>query len=119
MKKVIYRIIFFLGWLLSPFTLWNDALVNIPIAYILASITVWFRPWNFLFLTIFYYWFTNALGIVLMIAGGQKIFLDRARAKREISILFITITLYSALIIVLDKAGWLQPIHVFFQNISK
>ena len=38
MKNIINRFVFFVGWILSPFTFWNDAFVNIPLSYVAASL---------------------------------------------------------------------------------
>lgn len=112
MKRPAYRIIFFIGWLLSPLTFWNDAFVNIPLAYILSCITINFFPASFLAVNIIYYWLTNIAGIALMVASGRQIFRDRAHVRHEISMLILTLILYSTALILLDKFGILKPVKL-------
>lgn len=116
MNKSINRTIFFLGWLLSPLTTWNDVLINIPLAYILSCATLYFVPANFVILTIVYYWLTNILGLALMAVSGRHIFHDRKHIAREAVKLIAPILLYSAILITLDKVGILKPIQAFLTN---
>jgi hypothetical protein len=46
--KLLGRMVFFVGWLLSPFTFWNDAFVNIPLSYLSAIVIVKFLRVDFL-----------------------------------------------------------------------
>jgi hypothetical protein len=72
--------IVFLGWMLSPATWWDDAFVNIPIAYLLASLVAWAGPRTFLVAFIVFYWGTNLLGSWMLwwVAGVCS---DRPRAR--------------------------------------
>lgn len=110
MNKAIHRFIFFVGWLLSPLTAWNDILINIPLAYIFANITVFIWPFNFLATTIAWYWLTNAIGLIMMAASGQSLFRDRKNLAREAVILAVTIALYSVVLIALHFFGILKPL---------
>ena len=73
MNSGLKRATFFLGWLLSPLTSWNDAFVNIPLAYILSVVFVKAFHTDFVITLLGAYWFTNILGIAMMIAGGRSI----------------------------------------------
>lgn len=116
MNKSIYRTIFFFGWLLSPLTTWNDLFINIPLAYVLSCITIYFVPASFVALMVIYYWLTNILGLALMAMSGRHIFHDRKHMAREAVKLIAPILLYSAILIMLDKVGILKPIQVFLTN---
>lgn len=109
MKKILNKIIFFIGWLLSPLTFWNDAFVNIPIAYLLATLTIRFIKADFSALVLVFYWLTNIIGIVVMVISGKAIIKDRKEALREILMLLVTIVSYSLVILLLVKTGLIKP----------
>ncbi len=114
MKKVFSGIVFFIGWVLSPFTWWNDIFVNIPLSYILANIVYYFTRIRFGWLVISAYWFTNVLGIVLMLLGGSQI-ADSGRHKlKTAAFLFIAILVYSFIMFYLTQRGKLLPISAYF-----
>lgn len=109
MKNFINRLVFFIGWMLSPFTFWNDAFVNIPFAYICANIYV--RMWRSDFLTavIAFYWISNGLGIFMMYISGKSLFTGKGSIIRELLKLVITLVIYSLALVILYKAGILKP----------
>lgn len=81
MKKHFSRfgkggLIAFVGFLLSPFSWWNDLIVNVPIAYGCAWLVGRLVPGFFLPTFVIAYWGTNILGMVLLQKGGQKILKD-------------------------------------------
>lgn len=105
------KAIFFVGWLLSPLTFWNDIFVNIPLSYLCASLTVRVIPADFLLLVLIFYWFSNVLGLYLMYASGRKIIKEgRGGLARTLLDLFVTIAVYSGVLILLNKFGILRPI---------
>jgi len=108
-KGFRYRSIFFIGWLLSPLTPWNDAFINIPISYVLAGITERFFHGSFVFMTMVFYWFTNCLGLFIMYKSGAALLPNRSRIIPEILKLIIVMAFYSMLIILLYKIGILHP----------
>ncbi len=110
-KGLIHRVIFFTGWLLSPLTFWNDALVNIPLSYLFANILIRFIRVDFLFLVLILYWLGNGLGILMMWASGRAIIRDRSHLIREVLNLVLAILIYSIVIIILHKFGILKPIE--------
>lgn len=111
---LVNKTLFFIGWILSPFTAWNDAIVNIPLSYALASLTLKRTNIRFLTLVLIYYWLTNAAGIIMMIAAGKGIIRERASAWRDIRNMLVTIGAYSLILLLLDKAGILRPMQAFF-----
>ena len=110
MRLFFRRTIFFLGWLLSPFTVWNDPLVNIPISYILANLYARFLPGNFPLVVLIFYWLSNVFGLYLMYLGGKAIIRDAQHALRELLKLVITVVVYSVILVLLGKAGFLKPL---------
>lgn len=110
MKALFDKLIFFLGWLLSPFTFWNDAFVNIPLSYIIANLLVRFLRIDFLMLVLWSYWATNALGLFLMYASGRKLIKEGRGIARELLSLIAAIAAYSILLVILHKTGVLKPV---------
>ena len=110
MAKFFSRIIFFIGWLLSPFTFWNDVFVNIPISYICANLLSRIIRVDFLLLVLVAYWLSNAVGVLMMYASGKAIIRDKRALMRELAVFLATIALYSAILILLNKAGVLRPV---------
>lgn len=110
MSTFVKNAVFFIGWMLSPLTFWNDAFVNIPISYICAAVAARFIKADFLFLVLLFYWLSNVFGIFMMIFSGKSILQDKAGRLRALVTLLITIVVYSAIIIALNRIGVLKPI---------
>ncbi len=96
--------------MLSPFTFWNDAVVNIPLSYLCANVFIRIWPTDFLLTVLVFYWLSNILGILLMYLSGKSIFKDRKAALRELTVLVATIALYSLILVLLNRAGILKPV---------
>lgn len=78
MRKHISRfgkggIITVIGFMLSPFSWWNDLIINVPIAYAVAWLVGRLVSGLFLPAFVVAYWGTNVLGMILLQKGGQKI----------------------------------------------
>ena len=97
------RATFFLGWLLSPLSSWNDVFVNIPLAYVLAIVFVKAFHTDFVITLVCAYWFTNILGLVMMAASGQSIIRDKNNRTRELLVILGTLVVYSLLMIVIGN----------------
>ena len=108
MKNFINRLIFFIGWMLSPLTFWNDAFINIPLSYLLAALLVKYININFLWLVLASYWFTNILGLYLMYAAGKGVVKGREGVVKEILSLIVTTAFYSLIIVALGRLGILR-----------
>lgn len=115
-KGILRATILYIGWLLSPFTWWNDAFVNIPISYIAANIIYYLTGIKFYLLVIGFYWATNLIGILLMYIGGRGIVVNSMHKLRSIIIIVIYVAIYSAGMIYLDKQGKLLPIKAYFER---
>ncbi len=57
------------GYILSPLSFWNDAFVNIPIAYVIGLLFGAFSRKFFLPGMVLGYWASNVLGFVLLHKG--------------------------------------------------
>lgn len=68
-----------IGWQLSPFTEYNDPIVNIPLAWLLAGLLRVVFGWERKHSLVPCYWFTNFLGILLLVIGLK-------RSKRAITV---------------------------------
>lgn len=110
MRPFIRNAVFFLGWLLSPLTFWNDAFVNIPLSFIFANILAKVINTDFLQLVLISYWVTNALGLFLIYVAGKDALKSKAGVAKAIIILIFTSFTYSIIIIGLGKLGILKPI---------
>lgn len=110
MKKNINRLLFFIGWILSPLTFWNDAFVNIPIAYLAANLLAGFIQVRFVMLVLICYWASNALGLIIMYMAGKGIMAEGEGIVKEALKLIVTIAIYSAALLVLHYMGILRPL---------
>ena len=109
-SPMLNRGVFFVGWLLSPLTFWNDAIVNIPISYLCASLTSRFIPGHFVVLTLIYYWLSNILGLLMMAASGHAVIKEGKGLLRGAIDLLAAIAVYSVILIILCRAGFLKPL---------
>ena len=107
--KFFYASVAFVGWLLSPFTWWNDAFVNLPLAYILTSLIQRWVPWSFLSAFLVCYWITNIAGIALMYAGARRL-VPRAAGTVTRRGVLATIIAYSIIAALLIKLGIIKPL---------
>jgi hypothetical protein len=91
------------GFILSPLSWWNDLLVNVPLAYALATPFALLHKRLFLPSFIAGYWLTNVVGLVLLHRGTLGLFQpDRSPAlRREL----LVATLYTLLIVLLVLSG--------------
>jgi len=67
---VIGSLLGFIGFLLSPLSWWNDAFVNVPLAYVGAWLISFVYKPGFAVAFVFWYWITNILGLFLR--GSKK-----------------------------------------------
>ena len=96
--------------MLSPFTFWNDAFVNIPISYLCANLLMPYLRIGFLNLVIICYWATNGLGVVIMFLSGKNILGEEKVIKHALIRLFGTLAIYSFVLIALGRLGILKPV---------
>src|SRR5689334_9125094 len=109
----------FIGFMLSPLSWWNDAFVNIPLAIGFGWIVGSFYKPLFQPAVVLGYWLTNVLGLVLMHKGAEKIVRGEAASRYSRKDLFrdvIISIVYTAVIVVLLKAGVLKPLQNYFRE---
>ncbi|MCX7756709.1 MAG: hypothetical protein N2166_00080 [candidate division WOR-3 bacterium] len=100
----IALIILTVGYILSPLSWWNDAFINLPIAYLIATTIALIAPKLFLISFILGYWLTNFLGIFLMYYGTTKILnLNCIAIKNTLIKNLLISVIYTALIVILVK----------------
>lgn len=112
LRSFLYRSVFFLGWLLSPLTFWNDAFVNIPFAYICASLVYRLAHFSFLPMVLVFYWISNIAGIALMYAGAAGIAREEGFWKDAVLKTILTVLVYSIILVILNNFGILKPLAV-------
>ena len=105
MSTFIKNAVFFIGWMLSPLTFWNDVFVNIPISYLCAALLVKVVKADFLFLVLVFYWLSNGIGILMMYSSGKSIIQDKSKRLQSLVTLLITVVIYSVIIIILNRIG--------------
>lgn len=105
--RFLNRLLFFIGWLLSPFTTWNDIFINIPLAYLAASLFFKIFPNNFALQVIIFYWLSNGLGLLLMYTTGRNVLKEKRLSFRSI---LSTLLIYSIILFLLDKFVNLRPV---------
>lgn len=101
---------FFIGYLLSPVSLWDDVFVNVPISYVLALIVRHFSQAAFLPSMIIIYWLTNLLGFLLMRKGVKQVHLMKSNQEDASALRndFIASVVYTVALVLLVKLNVLQ-----------
>jgi hypothetical protein len=124
-RKMSGSILGVIGFMLSPLSWWNDAVVNLPLALIFASlIGLVYRPvaepdsTAFNATVILGYWLTNVLGFILMHKGAQQLLSNEQKkySRRELLKDVVVSLAYTALIVFLIKLGVLKPIGKYFSK---
>ncbi|MBU4343170.1 MAG: hypothetical protein KKG21_04085 [Candidatus Omnitrophica bacterium] len=109
-------ILFFIGWILSPLTWWNDAFINIPLSYVMANLLAYIIPVPFLRLVIASYWFTNVAGLFFMYLGGKHLIASSKDRRKAILTMLIFMGIYALVMACMDKMGKLAPLCMFFEK---
>jgi len=91
-----------IGFILSPLSWWNDAVVNIPISLALASLLNALTGLDLKIGFTIAYWLTNVGGLILMLVGGDSAYKGRV-TKRSIIASLVAGTIYTLVVVgVLD-----------------
>ena len=103
----------FIGYLLSPLSWWNDAFVNLPLAWVFASLVSLASHRLFAPAMIVGYWLTNVIGLLLMARGTAGVVTGNAphSRRRQLLLSLAAATGYTLLILLLSRLGILKPIH--------
>ena len=124
-RKITGGILGVIGFMLSPLSWWNDAVVNLPLALLFAWLVgLVYRPAAepnssaFDAAVIVGYWLTNVLGFVLMHKGAQQMLSkeEKKYSRRELIKDVAVSLLYTAIIVALLKIGILKPISAYFSK---
>lgn len=122
-KGFFYRSVFFFGWLLSPLTFWNDVFINIPLAYLCASLVFGLAHFDardqagahFLRFVLAFYWASNLLGFVLMFLAGKSMAMGKGFTRQAALKTVLTILIYSIVLVLLINFGVLKPARLPLQ----
>jgi len=115
-RKITGGVLAVVGYMLSPLSWWNDAVVNFPLALAFAWLVSSFYKPAFEVCLIVGYWLTNILGLVLMHKGAQNMLSDQKKPARVAWLQYLAISLlYTGVIVLLLELGVLRPIQNYFQ----
>jgi len=115
-NKIQGGMLAFIGYLLSPLSWWNDAFINLPLAFVFGWIISLFYPKAFEASVILGYWLTNVLGLVLMHKGLRTFQGKNQFSKRELLKDLGISLLYTALIYLLIRLRILMPLPEYFRK---
>ena len=98
------------GYMLSPLSWWNDALVNLPLAWLFASAVTRVVAVSFEAAILLGYWLTNLAGFFLMHLGGKGFLRDRRWNVRDTFIFVGLSALYTIAIYLLAHYHIVKPL---------
>lgn len=109
-----------IGYILSPLSWWNDLVINLPLAYVVALPIGALSKKLFFPTLIVGYWLTNLLGFVLMHQGLKSVFAHRQQKslRQELGKIILISLGYTILLVVAVKLGWLKFLPDYFQEIQ-
>ena len=97
-----------LGFILSPLSWWNDAIVNLPLAYLFSiPFTLINEQW-FLASFVLGYWLSNLLGFLMLHWGGSHL-LSHGQRHFNVRQSLIVSAGYSMIVILLVWLDVLSP----------
>jgi hypothetical protein len=100
-----------IGYLLSPLSWWNDAFINLPLAWLFASLVSLASHRLFAPAMVLGYWLTNIAGILLMARGTAGVGAGpKSSVRRQLVLSLAAATGYTLLIVVLYLVGVLKPL---------
>jgi hypothetical protein len=105
-----------IGYLLSPLSWWNDPFINLPLAWLFASLVSLASSRLFAPAMILGYWLTNIAGLLMMARGTAGVVAgDSPRLRRrQLALSLVAATGYTLLIVLLYVFGILKPLHALF-----
>lgn len=99
-----------IGYILSPLSWWNDLFVNIPIAYVAASLISLFSRELFLSAFIASYLTTNIAGLIMMHVGVEGVVKGSSNLSRRAAIKYILVSIiYTFLVSILALTNVIEP----------
>jgi hypothetical protein len=116
MRRTFFNIsLVSIGFILSPLTWWNDLIVNVPLAYLISAPVSMIDEKLFLPGFIIAYWLTNLLGL-LMLHWGSLGLVKKQLAAPGIKHSLIISVIYSGIIILMVKLGWLASPSIYAEH---
>jgi len=104
-----------IGYLLSPLSWWNDPFINLPLAWLFASLVSLASHRLFAPAMVLGYWLTNIAGLLLMARGTAGLAANpKATGKRQLILSLLAATGYTLVIVLLYAVGLLKPLHAIF-----
>ncbi|MEB3787428.1 MAG: hypothetical protein GSR78_01580 [Desulfurococcales archaeon] len=101
-RRLLYSTSALIGYVLSPLSWWNDLIVNVPLAMIIAGVLNHITGLDMNLLFIVSYWLTNIIGMVMMITGGAGALKGRV-TRRDVLVSIAVSMIYTlAVVVVLD-----------------
>jgi hypothetical protein len=112
-RRIGAGIVAVIGYLLSPLSWWNDPFINLPLAWLFASVISLASPRLFAPAMIVGYWLTNIIGLLMLARGTAGVITgDAPRLRgRQLVWSLIAATGYTMLIVLLYLLGILKPLH--------
>jgi hypothetical protein len=100
------------GYLLSPLSWWNDAFINLPLAWVFASLVGLISSRLFVPAMVLGYWLTNIAGLWLLARGSVELATgdEPEKLKRRLVLSLAAATAYTVLIVLLAWLGVLKPL---------
>jgi len=113
-RRISAGIVAVVGYLLSPLSWWNDPFINLPLAYLFASLVSLASHRLFAPAMIVGYWLTNIIGLLMMARGTAGVVAGNSprHRKRDLVLSLLAATGYTLLIVLLYAFGVLKPLHV-------
>ena len=115
-RKIKGGILATIGYVLSPFSWWNDLFINLPLAYVFALPFGLLSKKLFLPAMIVGYWITNVACFMLMHHGVKDLVTKETKkyTRKELVKDIIISIVYTAIVVILIFSGWLKlPIEYF------
>ena len=109
-RRVLGGVLAIVGYVLSPLSWWNDAFVNIPIAYLAASVIALINDRLFKLVFVSSYVASNIIGILMMYIGGSYMAGKNPTSRRLLTISIVVTLVYSGIIVALVEIGILKPL---------
>lgn len=105
-----------MGFILSPLSWWNDAVVNLPLAVGFGWIVARFHEPAFVPAVVVGYWLTNIAGLILLHKGALKALRkeDKPYTRRDLIKDFGVSVAYTLVILLLVWLGILRPLENYF-----
>lgn len=94
------------GFILSPLSWWNDAVINLPLAYVFSLPFTLVSEALFLPSFITGYWLSNLLGFLMMHWGGENLRQGK-RTRISVQHSLVISLLYSIVMALLVLLGWI------------